>query len=263
MGRATLRRIRRLTEDAAPAIAGIARRRKYFKSKRYLFVQGHLLALLAIARYGEPRIDEPLNYAYERALAARPKATGNRAPTSAYWPLAEDMRLALAKETQHSKYIVELVEQEVPDWLLYYCQAGISFRICNYVPLSPPFTKSRELVPPRGDRFIWPSLPMRKLERCPDGGEDYLFPDEMRIEELLSFCQIMAKPEQKWTRREHQFMRQLFARYPSKHLTYGDAKYRQMGGELEHLDAGGRPITDEERSFPPRPLFKSFISAAD
>src|SRR5262249_35426440 len=107
----------------------------------------------------------------------------------------------------------------------------------------------------RGDRFIWPSLPMRQLERCSDGGEDYFFLDEMPFEELLSFCHIMAKPEQKWTRREHQFIRQLLARHPSKHLADGDAKYRQMGDALEQLDAGGRPMTDNERSFPPRPLF--------
>ena len=90
MSRATLRRIQRLTAEAAPAIAELARRRE-FKSEKGKWAQSHLLALVAISRYGEPRIVEPLHDAYERALKALPEATHGRLPTYAYWPLAQEM----------------------------------------------------------------------------------------------------------------------------------------------------------------------------
>src|SRR5262249_1538861 len=112
------------------------------------------------------------------------------------------------------------------------------------------------LVPPRGDRLVWPSLPMGKLKRCPDDGEDYLFLDELSFEELLSFYEIMEKPEGRWTRREHKFVQQAFARKPGTHLSDDDAKSGQMEHAADRPDAGRQPA-NEKGSFPPRPIFES------
>ena len=69
MSRCTLRRIRRLKATAAPIIAELDRRRREWKESWPSLAQDHLLRVIAVFQYGEPRIDEPLARECERALS--------------------------------------------------------------------------------------------------------------------------------------------------------------------------------------------------
>src|ERR1700694_4905859 len=65
----TLRRIRRLRADAAPIIAELDRRKSDWAKSVPFFAENHLLRIIAVFQYGEPRIDEALALAYRRALS--------------------------------------------------------------------------------------------------------------------------------------------------------------------------------------------------
>jgi len=250
MSRVTLRRIRRLKAEAAPAIAELARHHQNFKTRKVSWAASHLMAIVAIFRYGEPRIDEALNHAYERALKALPGATGNRSHTRAYAAFAYDMLLALEKEQCGTcGKLVELVG-EVPDWLRYYCQAGVSLRMLGY-PAAPFRESMHQLVPPPGDAFIWPSLPMNKLKRCPDGGEGFSFLDQLSFKDLVLFFDIMKKPDDERTRSEHKFVREIFAH----HLPDGVATSHSMVHEADCPDIAGNPSDEKKDRYPPRPLY--------
>ena len=69
MSRSTLRRIRRLQADYAHIIAEYERRKnKWIRSIPSLAVD-HLLRIIAVFQYGDPRIDKPLALANRRALS--------------------------------------------------------------------------------------------------------------------------------------------------------------------------------------------------
>jgi hypothetical protein len=69
MSRSTLRRIRRLQADYAHIIAEYERRKnEWIRSIPSLAVD-HLLRIIAVFQYGDPRIDEPLALANRRALS--------------------------------------------------------------------------------------------------------------------------------------------------------------------------------------------------
>jgi hypothetical protein len=55
------------------------------------------------------------------------------------------------------------------------------------------------------------------LELRLDHGERYRFMEEMSWEELVALRSIWEKPEEEWTRLEHRFVEEMFARDPSMH----------------------------------------------
>src|SRR5262245_5255019 len=69
MSLAKLRQIRRLKARAAPVIAEHDRRAKEWMESFPSIAEEHLLRVILVFRYGEPRIDEPLALAYRRALS--------------------------------------------------------------------------------------------------------------------------------------------------------------------------------------------------
>ena len=208
MSRATLRRAKRLKSDAAPAIAAMARKYRDYENSYNVSARDHLLEIIAVCRYGEPRIDEPLADAYKRAKS---KFEFN------YYALAVSMRLALEKEPPPGdiKTKISTLIQEAPDWLIYFCQANLSMRELGIKPRKIP-KSIQKLVPAKSDRFRWPSLPKGVLKSLPDRGEEHLFLDAMSLEELFTFYLTMQTPEEDWTRREHRFVQKMFARKPNK-----------------------------------------------
>ena len=75
----------------------------------------------------------------------------------------------------------------------------------------------------KSDRYAWPLLPQEMLERRRDYGEQYRIRQdeqyrimkEMSLKELMSYVRIRGKPENEWTRHEHQFVENMLARAPS------------------------------------------------
>src|SRR5216684_8950921 len=82
MSRSTLRRIRRLGDAAKPVIAELDRRKKEFADSIPTLAEEHLLRVIIVFRYGEPRIEEPLALACERALS---KLDRDKALSIGHW----------------------------------------------------------------------------------------------------------------------------------------------------------------------------------
>jgi hypothetical protein len=195
-----LRRIRRLKAYAAPLIAERNRREKYWKEKEApRLAEDHLLRVILVFRYGEPRIDEPLALAYKRALLK--------------WGVDEassikHLRGLLEKEPPASdiKSKISSWVEQMPDWLRRLCAADFSMRRLG---LEPPKYKHAEdafkLMPAESDWRAWPLLPKGVLEPCPEYGGVKMSP-----EEELSLARIWEKPENEWTRHERRFMREIF-----------------------------------------------------
>ena len=105
-----LRRIRRLRAYAAPLIAECDRRENNWKKSLPPLAEEHLLRVILVFRYGEPRIDEPLALAYRRALS---KLRGDEAAS------IKHLRGMLEKEPPAGdiKLKISTWVGQMPDWL--------------------------------------------------------------------------------------------------------------------------------------------------
>jgi hypothetical protein len=211
MSRSTLRRIRRLRDAAKPVIAELDRRKKEFADSIPTLAEEHLLRVIIVFRYGEPRIEEPLALAYGRALS---KLDRDEALS------IEHFRRILEKELPAGDIKVKISTWvgQMPDWLRHLCHVGGSMRILGLEP--PPLSQDvRNLRHSKSDRHAWPFLPQEILEPCRVDGEQFHFTDTMSLQELMAFGEIYNKPEDKWTRQEHRFISEMLDRQPSMQVT--------------------------------------------
>jgi hypothetical protein len=211
MSRSTLRRIRRLRDAAKPVIAELDRRKKAFANSIPTQAEEHLLRVIIVFRYGEPRIDEPLALACERALS---KLDRDEALSIEHW------RRILEEEPPAGDIKVKISTWvgQMPDWLRYLCRTDLSMAVLGLEdpPLSQDLLKLQHT---KSDGNAWPFLPQEILEPCRDDDEQSRFVDKMSPEEQRSFLRIVEKPEDEWTRQEHRFIREMFARERSMQVT--------------------------------------------
>ena len=211
MSRSTLRRIRRLTNAAKPLIEERDRRQKAFEDSLPTLAEEHLLKVIIIFRYGEPRIEEPLALAYGRALS---KLDRDEALSIGHFRRI----LENAPPAGDIKVKISTCVGQMPDWLRYLCDVDLSIRKLGLE--APPLSQDvLNLQHTKSDRNAWPFLPQEILEPCRDYGELFDFMDKMSVEEERSFFNIHKKPEEEWTRQEWRFMRQMFARQLSTQVT--------------------------------------------
>jgi hypothetical protein len=239
MSRSTLRRIRRLTADAAPVIAELERRQSEWVKSLPLLAENHLLRIIAVFQYGEPRIDEALALAYRRALSKLDTITVRilgRGPD-------EEIVLLLLREILEKEPPVGEIKSkissrigQVPDWLRYFCCASISTTLLG-MEHHPLANNVRELKPTKSDRGAWPFLPQGVLE--PRGNqEQHSFIQKMSLEELMSYLTILRKPDDERTRQDHRFMREMYARESSTRVRESTTESKQKEHAADNSDDG-------------------------
>jgi hypothetical protein len=218
MSRSTLRRVRRLKAQAAPIIAELDRRKSEWENSLPSLAEDHLLRIIAVFQYGEPRIDEALALAYRRALSKLdPERFRVFGRADEEFALLR-MREILEKEPPVGEIKSKICSRigKVPDWLRYFCGASISTSLLGmeHHPLPQNVFK---LKPAKSDRDAWPYLPQGVLEPRGDQSSRELtrFMHEMSLEELISYLDIRRKPEHEWTRHEHRFIEEMHARESS------------------------------------------------
>jgi hypothetical protein len=199
VSRSTLRRIRRITKAAGPVLAELDRRRRNWEDSLRTLAQEHLLRVILVFRYGEPRIDEPLARAYQRALAEI-----NEQEQSC----VTGVRRILEQEAPAGdiKSKISTLIRQLPDWLCELCCVDLSIGVLGLeaLTISQDIGKLRAT---KADSDAWPMLPEGMLEPRPDYGER-----EMSLEEAMSFHTIYKKPKEEWTRHEHRFVEEIRAR---------------------------------------------------
>jgi hypothetical protein len=220
-----LRQIRRLKAYAAPLIAERNRRKKEWEDSLPPLAEDHLLRVILVFRYGEPRIDEPLALAYRRALSKlksdRTELLKNSGTFVIYkgdedgeLSLLNDLRRILEREPPAAEDLKSKIStwvRQMPDWLRYLCLADLSMRLLGLEP--PPLSHDMlKLKCAKSDNDAWPSLPEGILVPRPDYGDQFRYIEKMSPEELIVYYTISKKAEQEWTRREHRFMAKMLAR---------------------------------------------------
>src|SRR5262249_42078491 len=157
----SLRTIRRLRD----AVAKLDRNERRFESQLPYIAEDHLLRVITVFRYGEPRKDEPLALAYSRGLArlaamARP-FPGRRAAPMTEASVLEHLRRILEGEqpTDGIRAKISASVREMPDWLRYLCRTELSMGILGLEipPLSNDVLKLKR-------NYAWPQLPREMLE---------------------------------------------------------------------------------------------------
>jgi hypothetical protein len=174
--------------------------------------------VILVFRHGQPRIDEPLALAYRRALKIVGPVSlnddeGN--PSNLMEILAlDDFRRTLEREQPNGnmKQKISAWVNQMPDWLRYLCDTGMSMVLLN--PKSQPLPEDirRKFRRTKSDELAWPNLPQGMLQPRPAADEHFRFVERPSVEEALSALRIYEKPKREWTRRERRFIDELFAR---------------------------------------------------
>ena len=209
-----MRTIRRLRN----AVAKLDRNERHLAIQLPHLAEDHLLRVITVFRYGEPRKDEPLARSYSRGLAqlarmARP-FPGRRTAPMTEASVLEHLRRILEGEQPADgiRSKISAWVRQMTDWLRYLCRIEFSMRILG-LEIPPLSNDVLKLKQKKSDRYAWPQLPREMLE--PRSGEQYPLLDKMSWDELVAYNSIIEKPEQEWTRLEHRFVEAMFARYSS------------------------------------------------
>jgi hypothetical protein len=208
VSRSTLRRIRCLRADAEPVIAELERRTSDLMRSAPILAEDHLLKVIGVFRYGEPRIEEPLAHASGRALSKL--GVDERS-------LPNHLRAILEREPPAGdiKSKIAAGVRQTPDWLQHLCFTALSMNFIGFKPTQLTEALDR-LQPTRSDRYCWPLLPQGILEPVPDLGEQGRFLEGMPVDEIFTFLRIWNTPEHERTRHERRLLREMMHREPSE-----------------------------------------------
>jgi hypothetical protein len=197
MSRSTLRKVRRLKAAAAPVIAELERRKAAWEASKHLSAQNHLLRVIAVFFDGNARIDEPLKLAYDRALS-------QLGGTDSIALVKLRLRLEQEPPTGDIRSKISQRLREIPDWLHHLC-----WTLASTKTLGIDFHVPAGRYKPTGLR-AWPFLPHGIL--IPDDLEVPRFLQEMSLEEVVRYRDLLLKPEVDWTRHERRFVQEMFDR---------------------------------------------------
>jgi hypothetical protein len=247
-----LRKAYRLADEAAPVLAERARRRpqlakliREYARKRTAekapLAQQHLLRVIAVWRYGNPKINEPLKDAYERALSKhRSESRLEKYETLAPGSIEREMLRLVTERLKNEhpdgnidKRFSALI-QEMPYWLYVLCDVARSVAELQ-LPERPQVEFHFAVT--NADKDAWPALPQGVLEpRAPQEQFDLNGKPNMTIEEALEIIRITAKPENRWLRSERKFFREVTRRMAPRVLNVSSTNTDE---EEELPTAGG------------------------
>jgi hypothetical protein len=197
----------------------------WLQNKAPPLAQDHLIRVILVSQYGEPRIDEPLARACDRAWV---KLGSDRRCTLDI-PASRALITPLCGELEDSachKYLDAVSQSEpptddvklkistwirqTPPWLCSFCKTDLSMKWLGLDPPPRPKEEGPKLQPTGSDIDPWPWLPQGILIPTPDYLErlsEGISPEEERM-----YATIHEKPREQWTRREHRFAEKMLLR---------------------------------------------------
>jgi len=232
MSRALRQKINRLKADAAPVIAPREQRQRGGNEHLRRLSKQHLLRVIAVHRYGDPKIDEPLERAYARAMlklgcdvnvetnidvvnrAVFIMAMLQGCDISEPEGLDEELALTLFENMLENEQpdrdinsILAAAIKEVPDWLLFLTNAARASGDLLGIDVPDAPDSFFGLAPENAeDLDIWPNLPKGVLKRYSEANTRAFYRNDA---ELAAYTAIMLKPKANRTRREIEFIRSL------------------------------------------------------
>jgi hypothetical protein len=222
MKRTGSRRLRRLEKQIEPIIEERERRELERDKRLRQAVRDHATMVVTLALHGNPRIDEPLRFAWDRAL----KSLGlNDCPRQ---QIPERLRALVVADlpgnTENAKFAN--VFRSAPQWLLDFCFCVFDAHVLGF-----DLPSSSERVPEPGRKAIddickWPGLPTGTLEAGGPIPESDLSPLDdlsnpfhaLNVDELIDLDLLIEKGEKNWSRqdrrRHKEIMAKVIATYP-------------------------------------------------
>jgi hypothetical protein len=215
--RITNRRLSRLEKLVASVVAERKRREPEEVAWQLQSARNHATKLVTLILHGDPRIDEPLAIAWQRALTKLGLVDIHQVLLP--YRLG-DVVAALPGDTENAKFAHVLCS--APRWLLHFCMASLD---CFVLGIELP--KSSEPAPECGrdglrDMKSWPDLPTGTI----GAGRPIPKPNPMRAlspEERIDLIGLLKSGEENWSRRDRHRYREIMAKVDRDELSRAPA----------------------------------------
>jgi hypothetical protein len=187
----------RPSSDVTPVIAERDRSQKDRKNSLRSLAEDHLLRVILVFRYGEPRIEEPLALAYRRALS---KLDLNRLSS------LNHIRRVLKEEPPAGDINAKISKsvRPMPYWLRHRGGVDLSMKLLG-LEIPPLLKKSFKSAATKPDRDAWQLPHQSMFKPRSDYDEKYRFVNRPSTRDLIRYLRILRKPDDQWTWREHKF----------------------------------------------------------
>jgi len=187
----------RPSSDVTRVIAEGDRSQKDGKNSLRALVEDHLLRVILVFRYGEPRIEEPLALACRRALS---KLGLNRLTS------LNHIRRVLKEEPPANDINAKISTsvRPMPYWLRHRGCVDLSMKLLG-LEIPPLPKKSFKSAATKPDRDAWQLPHQSMFKPRSDYDEKYRFVNRPSIKDLIRYLRILRKPDDQWTWREHKF----------------------------------------------------------
>ena len=233
MTRITNRRLSRLEKLVASVVAERKRREPEEMAWRRQAALDHATKLVTLILHGDPRIDEPLSIAWQRALT---KLGLERIDQVLLPYRLGDVVAALPGDTESAKFANVLCS--APRWLRDFCDASLD---CFVLGIELP--KSSEPAPEYGRDGLrdsidsWPDLPTGTI----GVGRPIPKPNPMRAlspEECIDLIGLLKSGEENWSRRDRHRYRQLMAKVDRDELSQAQYQFKpgKRGNPKGHIE---------------------------
>jgi hypothetical protein len=230
MKRTDSRRLRRLEKQIEPTIEERERRELERDKRLRQAVRDHATMVVMLALHGNPRIDEPLRFTWDRALKS---LALNDCPRQ---QIPERLRALVVADlpgnTENAKFAN--VFRSAPQWLLDFCFCVLDAHVLGF-----DLPRSSERVPEPGrkaidDIYKWPGLPTGTLE----AGGPILEPDlsplddlsnpfhALYVDELIDLELLIEKGEKKWSRQDRRRRKEIMAKVIATYPKSGSGRKR-------------------------------------
>ncbi len=181
----------------------------------------HAIQVCALILYGEPSIDSPLQFAWQRVW--KKLSLSNVPPQQVAERLRKLILPSRRGKTECEK--IANVMRSAPSWLRSFCGCMIDANLLGF-----RLPSGDELYEPAADDNFWPGLPMKtpvKASEQPGPLPDlpFLAPNPIAmgydeglisVDELMKYEKLLDKGEGRWTRRERDFRDELMTRLNEK-----------------------------------------------
>jgi hypothetical protein len=215
---ANTRRLSRLEQLASLTAAERKRRNTALAEWRRSSARDHAIKLVAIILHGNPRVDEPLEIAWHRALDQLGlERLGLDFIPSAH--VAARLRPVLLPQlpgdTENAKFAHVL--NSGPTWLIKFCHAWMDARVLGFeLQQDPDFRLEFGRIGLREGVDSWPDLPKGTLAA---GGPIPPSPfDVLSSEENIDMIILFEKGEDSWSRGDRRRYREIMAKVDTGNL---------------------------------------------
>jgi len=233
MTRITNRRLSRLENLVTAMVAERKRREPGETAWRRQAALDHATKLVTLILHGDPRIDEPLSIAWQRALT---KLGLERIDQVLLPYRLGDVVAALPGDTESAKFANVLCS--APRWLRDFCDASLD---CFVLGIELP--KSSEPAPEYGRDGLrdsidsWPELPTGTI----GVGRPIPKPNPMRVlspEECIDLIGVLKSGEENWSRRDRHRYRQIMAKVDRDELSQAQYQFKpgKSGNPKGHIE---------------------------